>query len=329
MPAPQMPEPKIVKTNGIDMVVYEAGPKDGVPVVLCHGFPELAYSWRYQIPALAEAGYHVLAPDQRGYGGTSRPPNVTDYDMEHLTGDLVGLLDAYGLKKAVFVGHDWGGLVVWQLPLMHPDRVAGVIGVNTPFLARPPIDPIMGMRLRFGENMYIVFFQKPSEADAILAKDVSKTFNFFMRKNLIKAADYEKLPKEAKSLSLVHALEGGDGNWPGELVMPPEELQVFIDTFSRTGFTGGINWYRNFTRNWEASGTLEEKVHVPGLMIMAQDDVVLSPAMAEGMEMYVPDLEKVLIENCSHWTQQEHPQQTNRAMIDWLNRRFGTGIPSN
>jgi pimeloyl-ACP methyl ester carboxylesterase len=317
------PEPRMVKTNGIDMAVYEAGPKDGFPVVLCHGFPELAYSWRYQLPALAAAGYRVIAPDQRGYGRTSRPADVQSYDMAHLTGDLAGLLDALEFKKAVFCGHDWGGLVVWQLPIYQPDRVAGIIGVNTPFLPRPPVDPIMAMRAVFGEDMYIVFFQKPGVADALLAKDVGKTFRFFMRKNGVTATDYAKLPQEQRNLALVHALQTDESTWPGEPVMPPDELQVFIDTFQRTGFTGGINWYRNITRNWELSGTMEQKVRVPGLMIMAEDDVVLSPAMADGMEQFVPDLDRVLIKRCGHWTQQEHPDETNRAMIDWLKRRFG------
>lgn len=317
------PEPRFVKTNGIDMAYYEAGPKDGLPVVLSHGFPELAYSWRYQLPALAEAGYRVIAPDQRGYGATSRPADVGSYDMPHLTGDLAGLLDALELKKAVFVGHDWGGLVVWQMPVFHPGRVAGVIGVNTPFLPRAPIDPIMAMRAVFGENMYIVFFQKPGVADALLAKDVGKTFRFFMRKSGVTAEEYAKLPQEARNLELVHALAVDESTWGGSALMSPAELQVYIDTFGRTGFTGGINWYRNISRNWELSGTMEQKVRVPGLMIMAEDDVVLPPSMADGMETFVPDLEKVLIRKCGHWTQQEHPEETNRAMIDWLKRRFG------
>ena len=118
-------------------------------------------------------------------------------------------------------------------------------------------------------------------------------------------------------------MQTDESTWPGEPLMPYEELEVFIQTFTRTGFTGGINWYRNLTRNWELSGTMEQNVRVPGLMIMAEDDVVLSPAMADGMERFVPDLEKVLIKNCGHWTQQEHPEETNRAMIDWLKRRFG------
>jgi pimeloyl-ACP methyl ester carboxylesterase len=317
-----MPTPKMVKTNGIDMAVYEAGPKDGVPVVLCHGFPELAFSWRYQIKALGDAGFHVLAPDQRGYGLTSRPEKIEDYDMKHLTGDLAGMLDAFGIDKAVFAGHDWGGMVVWQMAIYQPERVAGVIGVNTPFLPRPPVDPIMAMRAMYGENMYIVFFQKPGVADALLAKDTGKAFRFFMRKGGPTAAEYAKLPQEQRNLELVHALQSDESLWPGVLVMPKEELQFFIDTFEKTGFTGGINWYRNFTRNWVESGTMEQRVHVPGLMIMAEDDVVLSPAMADGMERFVPDLEKVLIKKCGHWTQQEHPEETSAAMINWLKKRF-------
>jgi len=317
------PEPTMVKTNGIEMAVYEAGPKDGLPVVLCHGFPELAYSWRHQLPALAAAGFRAIAPDQRGYGRTSRPEPVTDYDIEHLTGDLAGLLDALGLKDAIFCGHDWGGLVVWQMPLFHRDRVKGVIGVNTPFIARAPIDPIMAMRAAMGEDMYIVYFQKPGLADAALAKDVDKSFRFFMRKSDMKAADYAKLPAEQRNLAFVKALEADDTLLPGRPLLTPEEHKYFVDTFKKTGFTGGINWYRNFTRNWERSGTLEQKVHVPGLMIMAEDDVVLSPAMADNMELYVPDLEKVLIKDCGHWTQQEHPEETNAAMIAWLKKRFG------
>lgn len=139
------PDPSFVETNGIKMAVYEQG--DGFPVVFCHGFPELAYSWRHQLPALAEAGYHAIAPDQRGYGRTDRPDEIEAYSLEHLCNDMVGLLDAKNIEKAVFCGHDWGGLVVWMMPILHPDRVAGVIGVNTPLTPRPPIPPIQILRL--------------------------------------------------------------------------------------------------------------------------------------------------------------------------------------
>jgi len=315
------PEPTMIRSNGIDMAVYEMGPKDGFPVVLCHGFPELAYSWRHQLPALAKAGYRAIAPDQRGYGRTSRPDPVTDYDMAHLTGDLTGLLDALGLKKAVFAGHDWGGIVVWQMPVYHPDRVAGVIGVNTPFL-HFPMDPIDALRAMRGDNNYVVYFQKPGLADAALAKDVGKTFRFFMRKNVATAKEFEHAPQQAKNFELVHALEQDETGFRGEPLLTDAEMKVFVDTYKRTGFTGGINWYRNLSRNYELGKSMEQIVRVPGLMIMAEDDVVLPPSMTEGMERFVPDLEKVLIRNCGHWTQQEHPQETSNAMIAWLKRRF-------
>src|SRR5580658_7384314 len=317
------PEPTMVKTNGIDMAVYEMGPKDGFPVVFSHGFPELAYSWRHQLPALAAAGFRAIAPDQRGYGRTSRPDAMRDYDMPHLTGDLAGLLDALGLKKAIFCGHDWGGLIVWQMPIYHPDRVSGVIGVNTPFLARPPIDPIMGMRAMFGENMYIVFFQKPGEADAALAKDVGKSFRFFLRKNGVSAADYANLPKEARNLELVAAIQSDESLWPGEALLTPEEMKVFVDTFARTGFTGGINWYRNMTRNWQRSAGIDHTVRVPSLMIMAENDQVLPPSSADGMEKLIPDLEKYLVRGSGHWTQQEKPDEVSAKLIEWRRKRFG------
>jgi pimeloyl-ACP methyl ester carboxylesterase len=316
------PKPNMIRANGLDMAVYEMGPKDGVPVVLCHGFPELAYSWRHQLPALAAAGYRVIAPDQRGYGRTSRPERVEDYDMQHLTDDMAGMLDALGIDKAVFVGHDWGGIVVWQMPIYHPNRVRGVIGVNTPFFARPPIDPIAGLRHMRGDNNYVVFFQKPGIADEVLARDVGKTFRFFMRKNLATAKEFENAPQEAKNFELVHALERDETAFRGEPLLNDDEMKVFVDIYKRTGFTGGINWYRNLTRNWEQGAATEQIVRVPGLMIMAEDDVVLPPSLTEGMERFVPVLERVIIRHCGHWTQQEHPEETSNAMIDWLKRRF-------
>jgi epoxide hydrolase A/B len=318
-----MPPVKTAPVNGIDMAYYEAGPREGVPIVLCHGFPELAFSWRHQLKALADAGRWVIAPDQRGYGGTSRPEAVTDYDMEHLTGDLVGLLDHLGAEKAIFVGHDWGGIVVWQMPLMHPERVAGVIGLNTPFLPRAPADPILIMRNRFGPDMYIVWFQTPGEADRVLGADVDKTMRFFMRRPRAMQAAAE--PAEGGSTFAFKALlaqwDGAD--YEADAFLTPAELSVFVDTFRRTGFTGGINWYRNFTRNWERAAGLPTRIDgLPCLMITAEKDPVLSPAMAEPMPAFVGDLETHMVEGSGHWTQQEKPDEVNRLILDWLDRRF-------
>ncbi len=320
--ARQMPPVQHAKVNGIDMAYYEVGPRgQGVPLIFCHGFPELAFSWRHQLAACEAAGVWAIAPDQRGYGLTERPAAVTDYDMEHLTGDLVGLLDHLGAAKGVFVGHDWGGIVVWQLPLMHPDRVAGIIGLNTPFMRRAPIDPIEGMRKVFGEDMYIVWFQKPGVADAALAADVDKTMRFFMRRPA--AIQQVAAPTGGSTFAFGDALKAWDKADTANLLLNADELAGFVETFQATGFTGGINWYRNFSRNWERSADLPTRIDgVPCLMIMAEKDVVLSPAMADGMEEVISDLEKSLIKDSGHWTQQEKPEEVNRLILDWMGRRF-------
>jgi pimeloyl-ACP methyl ester carboxylesterase len=316
------PTPKMIKSNGIDMAVYEAGPADGIPVVLLHGFAELAYSWRHQLPALAEAGYHVLAPDQRGYGLTSRPKAVEDYDIDQLTGDLIGLLDAYGIAKAVFCGHGFGGAVAWAMPLLHEARVKGVIGVNAPFVPRPAIDPILAARAEYGDNIYIVEFQKPGVAEAALEKDVARSFRFFMRKNAITLEEFRAAPKDNNNLSLLLSFKLDEAQWQGEPLLTPEELGVFVEAFSCTGFTPALNWYRNLTRNWRRMEKVAQKIKLPGLLIMAEDDILSPPAAAKGMEGAVPDLEKALIYGGGPWTPQEHPYRTNAIMIDWLKRRF-------
>jgi pimeloyl-ACP methyl ester carboxylesterase len=327
-----MPPLKFAQTNGIRMGYYEAGPADGrPPVVLCHGWPELAFSWRHQIKALGEAGIRVIAPDQRGYGATDRPEPVEDYDLEHLTGDLAGLLDHLKADKAVFVGHDWGGFVAWGMPLRRPERVAGVVGVNTPHLPRSPIDPIALFRKRFGDMMYIVQFQDPARTpDKIFASRVEQTFDMFMRRPGPRPAapqagvtDQEGKPSQL-NLAFPQFVQAYDASAdPRQPILSSDEKKVFVDTFTRTGFTGGINWYRNFTRNWERSANLDFTVRVPALMIMAELDAVLPPSAAEGMEKLVPDLEKYLVKDSGHWTQQEKPDEVSGKLIEWYRRRFG------
>ncbi|HEX7920970.1 MAG TPA: alpha/beta hydrolase [Bradyrhizobium sp.] len=328
-----MPPLQFAETNGIRMGFYEAGPKtDAPPVVLCHGWPELAFSWRHQIKALGEAGIRVIAPDQRGYGATDRPEPVEAYDMEHLTGDLVGLLDHLKIDKAIFVGHDWGGFVVWQMPLRHPSRVAGVVGVNTPHWDRAPMDPIALFRQRFGDQMYIVQFQDPArEPDRIFGSRVEQTFDAFMRKPAPRAADAppeQPIAGVGASARLNLAFPQMIANYdarhdPRTPILSAEEKKVFVDTFTKTGFTGGINWYRNFTRNWERSAGLDHHVKVPSLMIMAENDAVLPPSAADGMERLVPDLEKYLVRDSGHWTQQEKPDEVSAKLIEWRKKRFG------
>src|SRR5262245_28702768 len=299
------------------MAVTEAG--DGPMVVLCHGFPEIAHSWRHQLPALAAAGLRAVAPDQRGYGDTDRPADIAAYDIHHLTGDLAGLLDALDVERAVFVGHDWGGIVVWHMPLLHPARTAGVIGVNTPYLPRPSAPPVALMRAIWGEKYYVVHFQNPGEADAALAHDVRRVFTQLMRAG---TPGDRTLPLRAER-NLVDVVFGDE--LPGRALLGADELDVYVRTFERTGFTGGINWYRNMDRNWETTAELADaRIHVPSLMVTAEHDPVLRPELADAMRGLVPDLEVRMIAGCGHWTQQEKPAELNAIMIDWLRRRFGT-----
>lgn len=336
-----MPPVRYVETNGIRMAVYTAG--SGPPVILLHGFPELAFSWRHQIPALARAGFTIIAPDLRGYGLTDRPTAVTDYDMTHLTGDLVGLLDALGLAKATFVGHDWGGIIAWHMPLLHAERVAAVIGVNTPFvphemlwlhpaliekirpegfLADPKKDPISQMRQVFASDMYVLLMHDGDRADRLMNRDVRRTIASSMRKHVITQEEYQRLPPAAHQLNRLDRLaEPEPPTLPGEPILSADELAFFVESFSRTNFTPGMNYYRNLSRNWRAGLEIDQTVRVPALMIAAEDDIVLSPAMMDGMERFVPDLEKHVIEDCGHWTNQERPDDLNRIMIEWLHRR--------
>ncbi len=319
-----MPERQFIQTNGIRMAVYAAGPEDSAfpPIILCHGFPELAFSWRHQLRDLAAQGFRVIAPDQRGYGDTDAPEAVEAFTLEELCLDLVGLLDAFGIEKAVFCGHDWGGFVVWQMAMRHPDRVAGVIGVNTPFTKRAPMDPIALYRRRFGDDMYIVFFQQPEAPEAVFEADVDKTFRFFMRKSDTSPAEFDSRPAGQRSLALQTALQHYKPEADPQQFLSEAERAVFVDTFTRTGFRGGINWYRNFTRNWERSADLVDHVSQPSLMIMAENDVVLPPSAADGMEAYVPRLTKVLIRGSGHWTQQEKPRETSEAIGAWMRSVF-------
>jgi len=321
------PAPHYVETNGIRMAVYERG-EGGFPVIFCHGFPELAFSWRHQLQALAEAGYWAIAPDQRGYGLTDRPDAVDAYRLVDLCGDLAGLLDAKGIDKAVFCGHDWGGGVVWNMPLFHPERVAGVIGVNTP-PARPPGDrpPTEVLREVRGEDNYVVAFQEPGVADQILGGNTRKVFELLMRRHMWDAAEFATLPPDApeRKFQLLRMIEEADpAEQPGELLLTPEEMDFYVDTFSRTGFTGGINWYRNIDRNWQIAKDrgFDYHIDIPCLYVGAEDDVVLPPSSADGMERLIPDLEKAVIADCGHWTQQEQPEELDRIALDWLQRRF-------
>ena len=305
------PAPERISTNGIELEVFSAG--TGRPLVLCHGWPELAYSWRYQIAPLVEAGYHVIAPNQRGYGRSSRPESVTDYDAEHLCGDLTGLLDHYGYQDAVFVGHDWGAIVVWALSLLHPDRVAGVINLSVPFLDRGSEPWVDFWEQHLGGDFYIVHFNRqPGVADAAFEANPEQ----FLR-NMYRTNQWNDAPATlAPGMPLISMANAE--SMPGDLMMSEDELAVFVDAFKASGFTGGINWYRNFSRNWGILGAYDQHVDQPSLMIYGSHDMV---PQAANLHEIVPNL-TVETFDCGHWIQQERAEETNGAMLGWLKEHY-------
>jgi pimeloyl-ACP methyl ester carboxylesterase len=286
-------------------------------VVLAHGFPELSYSWRHQLPALAAAGYHVLAPDQRGYGKSSRPAAVDDYDIIALTGDLIGLLDDTGAERAVFVGHDWGSIVTWMVPLLHPDRVLGVAGLSGPPVPRPRKPPTEVWRARFSDTFfYILYFQEPGVADADLARDTATTMRRIFGANPSRedhaAAMFRPGP------------EGYVDRLPQETGLPDwlsqPELDYYIAEFSRTGFTGALNWYRNFDRNWQLTAdTPATTITVPALSIIGANDPVLAFTRTDrAAEVVTGRYRELVVDGAGHWIQQERPQAVNDALLKWL-----------
>ena len=297
-----------------DASLYEQG--EGPAVILLHGFPELAYSWRHQLPAIAAAGYRAIAPDQRGYGQTDSPGNVDDYRIQELVSDIEGLLDNLGLQSATFIGHDWGSLLLWHMSLVCPERINRQVILNIPYYAPPAVDPLLQMREKLGEHFYIVNFQDSDEADRAFAADPVHFFDMMMRKGQITRAQYDQLPPNRKVLSLLATMARQKS--AGEPLLTEQERDYFANAYARSGFTGPINWYRHWSSNWSSVKDLDPVVRVPTLFIGAADDVMIAPAHIDAMKRQVTDLEVHILDNCGHWTQQEKPDEVNKLIVDWL-----------
>ena len=317
------PTERLVETNGVTLRVTEAGDRGNPVVVLAHGFPELAYSWRHQIPALAAAGYHVLAPDQRGYGGSSRPEAIEDYTIIDLTADIAGLLDDVGAERAVLVGHDWGSPVVTNFPLFYPDRVAAVAALSVPPIPRSAAPPTQIWRGIFGENFfYILYFQEPGVADAELGGDPARTL-----RRMMGGLGADKAEAEAQRMvapgpeGFIDRLSEPDGlpAWISEA-----ELEHYVAEFTRTGFTGPLNWYRNFDRNWEITapetGNLAAAtIDVPLLFLAGSADPVLGFTPRDRVtEVATGGYREVLLDGAGHWLQQERPEEVNKVLLEFL-----------
>ena len=311
---------RFVETNGIRMHIAEAG--EGPLVVLCHGFPESWYSWRHQIVALAEAGFHAVAPDQRGYGQTDRPEAIDAYTQLHLVGDIVGLLDALGEERAVIAGHDWGAPVAWNAGALRPDRFRAVIALSVAHNARlGKTPPTEGMKRRFGDRFfYQLYFQEPGKAEAELEADVRRTLRMLLYSasgDAPTGGAFRNLPKSAGFL---------DGMTdPATLPawLSDADLDFYTAEFERTGFRGGLNWYRNIDRTWELMAAFDgAKVTPPALFVAGERDGVIA-MMGEGfldrLRESAPHLrDAVILPGAGHWTQQEAPEEVNEATIAFL-----------
>jgi pimeloyl-ACP methyl ester carboxylesterase len=321
-----------IETNGIRMHIAECG--SGPLVVLCHGFPESWYSWRYQLTALAEAGFHAVAPDMRGYGNTDRPKEVDQYTMFHLVGDIVGLLDVIGAKTAVIVGHDMGAFVAWNAALLRPDRFRAVVAVSVPFTPRGAHRPTSSMPRTKDSMFYLLYFQSEfSEPE--FERDVRRTIRSLLYTG---SAD---VPRPTRDVTMVAHGEGWLPSFTNPETLPPwiteAEVDYYVKEFSRTGFGGGLNWYRNFDRNWELLAPFADaQVTVPALFIVGDHD--LGAAVISGMDQevgvdrtgtldhindtfakYVPKLWRtVVLPDCGHWGQQEEVALFNKALIEFL-----------
>lgn len=279
---------RFLTTNGIRLFAVEEG--EGPLVLLVHGFPEFWWSWRHQLPALAQAGYRAVAVDLPGYGRSDKPD--VGYDERWVNACLEGAVAALGAERCVIVGHDWGGLLVWPFARRYPERLAGVAGVNTPDLPRTDIPPVQLMRKIFADQPpYIVQFQDPGVAELILGSH----------------------PRAFMELML-----HGPATHRPEVFGDPE-IDRFAEQFTPRGsLSPPLAYYRSMDRNWALAADLPVRIDTPALMISAEHDPVLTPAMSEGMEARVPNLSRALIDDCGHWTQQEQPDATNQALIGFL-----------
>jgi pimeloyl-ACP methyl ester carboxylesterase len=311
-----------VEVNGIKMHIAETGPRTGAPLAICcHGWPELGYSWRHQVPALVQAGYRVVVPDMRGFGKTDAPQDMGQYTILHLVGDIVALVHALGEQQAVIIGHDWGAPVAWNCAMMRPDVFTRVIAMSVPLRPRGPAAPLSILRQQGLHNYYWCYFQTPGVAEAEFERDVSST----MRKLIYGISG--DVPVDRENSLMVP--EGG--GFLDRMVVAPNlpkwlteaDVGVFTSEYRRTGFRGGLNWYRNIDRNWELTAPWDgASIKQPALFIAGTRDPVVAGkrgAIAiETMQKVVPDVHKVMIEGAGHWIQQERPAEVNAAMMSFL-----------
>ncbi|QRK13876.1 alpha/beta hydrolase [Archangium violaceum] len=307
---------RTIKTNGIHLHIAEAG--EGPLVLLLHGWPESWYSWRHQLPALAAAGYHAVAPDVRGYGRSDKPHAIEAYSMKNMLADYVGLLDALGEKTAVVVGHDWGAPMAWDSAALHPDRYRAVVGMSVPYLGRSHIPPTQQFKAMYGDRWYyVLYFQEPGVAEAEFEADIPKT----MRTILTGVPGFDTMAEAVRAKKKGDKfLTGLDTPETLPAWLTEDDLAYFAKEFAGSGFRGGLNRYRNMDRDWEELPELATvRIEQPALFITGEKDPVRAMAPVDLMKSLVPNLKEVLvIPGAGHWIQQERAAEVNAALLAFL-----------
>jgi pimeloyl-ACP methyl ester carboxylesterase len=318
---------RMIEVNGLRMHVAEAG--EGPLVLLCHGFPESWHSWRHQLQALAAAGYHAIAPDMRGYGQTDKPEAIDQYTIFHLVGDIVGLSEALsGADKAVIVGHDWGAPVAWHAALFRPDRFRGVVGLSVPFRPRSPTRPTSAMPETETTVFYQLYFQKPGVAEGELERDPRAT----IRRCLYSGSGDAPRRPELWTNERAPGMLPRSGGFLTPTINPERlpswlteaDIEFYAGEFARTGFRGGLNWYRNIDRNWELMAPFAGlRVTIPALYMAGDRDLVVhfkgADKLIQNLAQFAPGLRQtIMLPDCGHWTQQERAPEVNAAMIGFL-----------
>ncbi len=313
-------ERRHAEINGIRLAYAEAGA--GPLVLLVHGWPEIAHSWRNQIPALAAAGYRAVAPDMRGYGESSAPADIAEYTILHLVGDLVGLLDHLGAAEAIVVGHDWGAPVAWHAALLRPDRFRAVAAMSVAHTLRPAKAPLATLRHAGYHGFYWLHFQEPGVAEAELERDVAHAL-----RRIYHAASGD-VPADWHWRAVVPE-GGGLLDTTLEPEAPPAwlaraDFARYVATFERSGFRGGLNWYRNIDRNWALMAAFgDARIRQPALFIAGERDPTLRIGgrrdRLAAMEEAVPGLRaKVMIPSAGHWVQLEAAVRVNAELVAFL-----------
>ena len=311
-----MPSSRTIAANGIEIFVLEEG--KGPLVVLCHGWPELSYSWRHQIPAIAAAGCHVVAPDMRGFGRTSAPADINAYSIFDTVGDMVGLVAALGEKRAVIVGHDWGAPVAWHAALFRPDIFTAVAGLSVPPLFRGRGRPLDSLRESGITNFYWQYFQTPGVAEREFESDVTLTMRTLLGRGFSDPAA-ALFVEDGKGFLGDTSADRPRPDWLTEA-----DLAYFSEAYRQSGFRGGLNWYRNIDRNWELTAPWQgAQIHQPSLFIAGSRDSVITGLIGakrvNELERVLPNLKrKLIIDGAGHWVQQERPDEVNAALIGFL-----------